>query len=81
MRRRAPHTIIRLEFPKFYLNKPEKLDLAIKVLLANELGSKVPEIQESADKHCQIKSESQIMRKIISSELEHKGLETLEVYE
>ena len=82
MRKRAPNSIIRMEFPKYYLEKPDQLDMAIRVVAwQHEIGVKVPQIQESADKHCQIKSESQLLRKIIASELATKGLETLEVYE
>ena len=52
MRRRKPHTIVRLEFPKKYLSpelRPE-LDFAIScVAWQHELGTKVPHVQEFAD--------------------------------
>lgn len=84
MRRRKPHTIVRLEFPKKYLSpelRPE-LDFAIScVAWQHELGTKVPHVQEFADRQCQLQSEAQILRKVTASRLSQEGLETLEVYE
>jgi hypothetical protein len=84
MRRRSPHTIIRLEFPKKYLSNELKseLDFAIScVAWQHELGTKVPHVQEFADRQCQLKPEAAILRKVTASRLAQEGLETLEVYE
>ena len=84
MRRRSPHTIIRLEFPKKYLDEEFKteLDFAIScVAWQHELGTKVPHVQEFADRQCQLQSDANILRKITASRLTQQGLETLEVYE
>lgn len=84
MRRRKPHTIVRLEFPKKYLSTEfrSELDFAIScVAWQHELGTKVPHVQEFADRQCQLQSESQILRKVTASRLSQEGLETLEVYE
>ena len=84
MRRRSPHTIIRLEFPKKYLDEEFKteLDFAIScVAWQHELGTKVPHVQEFADRQCQLQSDADILRKITASRLAQEGLETLEVYE
>jgi hypothetical protein len=84
MRKRTPNTIIRLEFPKKYLEGDyrEKLDFAIScVAWQHELGVKVPHVQEFADAQCQVKAEAEILRKVTASRLVNEGLETLEVYE
>ena len=84
MRRRKPHTIVRLEFPKKYLSTEfrSELDFAIScVAWQHELGTKVPHVQEFADRQCQLQSEAQILRKVTASRLSQEGLETLEVYE
>ena len=84
MRRRSPNTIIRLEFPKKYLDEEfrSELDFAIScVAWQHELGVKVPHVQEFADAQCQVKAEAEILRKVTASRLVDEGLETLEVYE
>jgi len=83
MRKREPHAIIRLEFPRIYLNSnPDLLDWSLRcVAWQHELGTHVPHVQEFADRQCQLKSEIEIIQKITKSELWRKGLETLEVYE
>ena len=82
MRKREPHTIIRIEFPRGYFSRRGELEKAIRVVAwQHEIGTKVPEIQEAADRHCQLKAEANILRKITVGELTQKGLETLEVYE
>ena len=83
MRKRKPHTIIRLEFPRKYLNSnPELLEWSLRcVAWQHELGTKVPHAQEFADRQCQLKSEAEILQKIARSSLLQKGLQTLEVYE
>jgi len=83
MRKRAPHTIIRLEFPRKYLgNDLGQLEWALQcVAWQHELGTKVPHVQEFADRQCQLKSEVQILKNITANTLLERGLETLEVYE
>lgn len=82
MRRRSPETIIRMEFPRQYLSNPELLDWSLScVAWQHELGSKVPHVQEFADRQCQLKSESQVLQKLTTSALMRRGLQTLEVYE
>ena len=84
MRKRSPHTIIRLEFPRKYVEDEfrSELDFAIScVAWQHELGVKVPHVQEFADAQCQVKAEAEILRKITASRLASEGLETLEVYE
>lgn len=83
MRKRKPHTIIRLEFPRKYLNSDrDLLDWSLKcVAWQHELGTKVPHVQESADRQCQLNSEVEIIQKITKSTLMNRGLETMEVYE
>jgi len=82
MRKREPHTIIRIEFPRHYLRDQKSLMRAVKIVAwQHEIGTKVPEIQEAADKHCQLKPESDLLRKITFSQLAIRGLETLEAYE
>jgi hypothetical protein len=84
MRLRSPHIIIRLEFPKKYLSNEFKsdLDFAIScVAWQHEIGTKVPHVQEFADRQCQLNPEASVLRKVTASRLKQKGLETLEVYE
>ena len=84
MRKRKPHTIIRLEFPKKYLAEEyrSELNFAIScVAWQHEIGTKVPHVQEFADRQCQLQSEAKILRKVTASRLSQEGLETLEVYE
>ena len=83
MRRRAPHSVIRIEFPKeYFLEFPDYLDWAISCIAwQHELGKKVPQVQEFADMKCQLKSEIRILQNVARGELLRKGLETLEVYE
>lgn len=84
MRKRTPNTIIRLEFPKKYLDEEfrAELDFAIScVAWQHELGVKVPHVQEFADAQCQVNAEAEILRKVTASRLVDEGLETLEVYE
>lgn len=84
MRRRKPHNIIRIEFPKTYLDDEnlERLNWSLScVAWQHEIGASVPMIQEAADSHCQVKAEVSILQNIARSELAKKGLATLEVYE
>ena len=83
MRKREPHSIIRIEFPKIYLNQDrEILDWSLScVAWQHEIGNSVPLVQEFADRQCQLKSEITILQNMARSELMSKGLETLEVYE
>jgi hypothetical protein len=81
MRKRHPNTIVRLEFPKKYLQS-NNLEWAIScVAWQHEIGSKVPHVQEFADRQCQVSSEVEILRKITASKLAENMLETMEVYE
>ena len=83
MRKRKPHTIIRMEFPRKYLtSNPDLLEWSLKcVAWQHELGTKVPQVQEFADVQCQVNSEVDILQKIARSSLMQRGLQTLEVYE
>ena len=84
MRKRSPHTIIRLEFPKKYLEEEYRTELSFAISCVawqHELGTKVPHIQEFADMQCQLQSEANVLRKVTASRLSEEGLETLEVYE
>ena len=83
MRKRAPHSIVRIEFPRLYLNQNrEMLDWALScVAWQHEIGNSVPHVQEFADRQCQLNSEIEILQNMARSELMSKGLETLEVYE
>ena len=77
MRRRSPNTIIRLEFPKKYLDEEfrSELNFAIScVAWQHELGVKVPHVQEFADAQCQVKAEAEILRKVTASRLVDEGL-------
>ena len=83
MRRRKPHSIIRIEIPKVYLliNR-NMVDWAISCAAwQHELGTQVPHIQEMADMHCNLRKEASLLRKITGSELFRRGLDTLEVYQ
>ena len=83
MRKRKPHTIIRLEFPRAYLDSdPIFLEWSLGcVAWQHELGTKVPQIQELADRRCQVTSEAELIQKITKNALMKKGLEAMETYE
>ena len=84
MRKRKPHNIIRIEFPRIYLDDEnlERLNWSLGfVAWQHEIGASVPMIQEAADSQCQVKAEVSILQNVARSELSKKGLGTLEVYE
>ena len=83
MRKRKPHTIIRLEFPKKYLAEEyrSELNFAIScVAWQHEIGTKSPTFKslQIGNVNC---NPGKILRKVTASRLSQEGLETLEVYE
>lgn len=85
MSRNKPHSVIRLEVPKFMMKeRPEHVEKAVKMVAwQNELGKNIPMIQKWADRTCQLKDEKRILRRLIEAKLadQELNIQGIEPYE
>lgn len=77
MTRNQPHSMIRIEVPRFMKKeRPEDVELAMKLVAwQNELGKNIPMIQKWADRTCQLKDEKRILDRLVKVEMAKNNLD------